>query len=260
LDRLLLQTYCHQKDDDVRLRDRAIRVHKIEGQFVNPQTGRTSMIIKSSRVTAIAVAFAVWLAYTVPAGAVSRTTSRAVPAGAVQTDDDDDDHLSGGALAVLLLAIGGAVAGVLYAAGPHGAGNRISCDRVSNEVTVRMNSTDTKGKTSSSTLTGKLDEKTGTITLIRKAINAERKVSQSQWTGKADGKYYSVTGDPTAEAVSYTRIDANTLAFNVKKADHVRLTGRMIVSNNSRTLTISTERTDSAGRRTMKQTVFNAAR
>jgi len=31
-----------------------------------------------------------------------------------QTDDDDDD-LSGGALAVLLLAIGGAVAGVLYA-------------------------------------------------------------------------------------------------------------------------------------------------
>jgi ferric-dicitrate binding protein FerR (iron transport regulator) len=31
-----------------------------------------------------------------------------------QTDDDDDD-LSGGALAVLLLAVGGAVAGVLYA-------------------------------------------------------------------------------------------------------------------------------------------------
>jgi ferric-dicitrate binding protein FerR (iron transport regulator) len=30
--------------------------------------------------------------------------------------DDDDDGLSGGALAVLLLAVGGAVAGVLYAA------------------------------------------------------------------------------------------------------------------------------------------------
>ena len=29
---------------------------------------------------------------------------------------DDDDGLSGGALAVLLLAVGGAVAGVLYAA------------------------------------------------------------------------------------------------------------------------------------------------
>jgi len=31
-------------------------------------------------------------------------------------DTDDDHHLSGGALAVLLLAVGGAVAGVLYAA------------------------------------------------------------------------------------------------------------------------------------------------
>jgi phage baseplate assembly protein gpV len=36
-------------------------------------------------------------------------------AGTPQTDDDDDG-LSGGALAVLLLAVGGAVAGVLYAA------------------------------------------------------------------------------------------------------------------------------------------------
>ena len=37
-------------------------------------------------------------------------------AGTPKPDSDDDDHLSGGALAVLLLAIGGAVAGVLYAA------------------------------------------------------------------------------------------------------------------------------------------------
>jgi hypothetical protein len=38
-------------------------------------------------------------------------------AGTPKPDNDDDDHgLSGGALAVLLLAIGGAVAGVLYAA------------------------------------------------------------------------------------------------------------------------------------------------
>ena len=37
-------------------------------------------------------------------------------AGVPTPDTDDDDGLSGGALAVLLLAIGGAVAGVLYAA------------------------------------------------------------------------------------------------------------------------------------------------
>ena len=37
-------------------------------------------------------------------------------AGTPKPDTDDDEGLSGGALAVLLLAIGGAVAGVLYAA------------------------------------------------------------------------------------------------------------------------------------------------
>ena len=37
-------------------------------------------------------------------------------AGTPKPADDDDDGLSGGALAVLLLAVGGAVAGVLYAA------------------------------------------------------------------------------------------------------------------------------------------------
>jgi hypothetical protein len=37
-------------------------------------------------------------------------------AGVPRPDSDDDHGMSGGALAVLLLAIGGAVAGVLYAA------------------------------------------------------------------------------------------------------------------------------------------------
>jgi len=49
---------------------------------------------------------------TVKQVAAGESASAGVPTP--QTDDDDDD-MSGGALAVLLLAIGGAVAGVLYA-------------------------------------------------------------------------------------------------------------------------------------------------
>jgi hypothetical protein len=45
--------------------------------------------------------------------AAAALTIQSMPASA-QSDGDDDDGLSGGSLAVLLLAIGGAVAGVLY--------------------------------------------------------------------------------------------------------------------------------------------------
>ena len=50
-------------------------------------------------------------------GAVKQVAAgESATAGTPNPQDDDDDGLSGGALAVLLLAIGGAVAGVLYAA------------------------------------------------------------------------------------------------------------------------------------------------
>ena len=84
------------------------------------------------------------------------------------------------------------------------------------------------------------------------------KAAQSQWTGKVDGKYYSITGDPTADEISYTKIDANTLEFSAKKGDNVTLTGRMLVSDNGQSFTISTERTDSTGRRIMKQTTYSS--
>src|SRR5215510_4098791 len=181
------------------------------------------MTIKASKLTAISVAFAVWLAYSVPVAAMSRINFPGLATGVVQTDDDDDD-LSGGALAVLLLAVGGAVAGVLYAA--HGS-DKITCDRASNEVTLRMSRNDANGKGSQNTWTGKLDDKSGMLTLIRKAVNAASRASQRQWKGKVDGKYYSVTGYPKADEISYTKIDANTIEFSAKKGDKVTLTGRM---------------------------------
>ena len=214
------------------------------------------MIIKHS--TAISVAFAVWFAFSVPAQGASRAIRRSgLPTSIVQTDDDDDDDLSGGALAVLLLAIGGAVAGVLYAA--HGDGHQsVACDRKANELTLTMKTTDAKGKLGRSrTWDAKLDDKSGTITLVQKAINAGR-ATRSQWAGKVDGKYHSVTGDSLADEISYTKIDANTLEFSAKKGDHVTLTGRMVVANNGRSFTIKTERTDSTGRRIIKQTTYSS--
>lgn len=218
------------------------------------------MSLKHSRLTAIALGFAVWFAYSVPAYGVTRANLTNFATTIIQGNDDDDDVLSGWALAVLLLAVGGAVAGVLYAAHPGGVGDKIVWDRANNEVTLKISNSDATGKNRSSTWSAKLDEKSGTITLSKKTIDAAGKPVQSQWTGKVDGKFYSVQGNPTADAIAYTKIDANTLAFRAKKADRVTLTSRLVVSANRRSFTMNTERTDVTGRRIMKQTVFNAAR
>lgn len=217
------------------------------------------MIIKRSRLTAISVAFAVWFTYSIPAYAVScANRGGKFPTSIVQTDDDDDE-ISGGALAVLLLAIGGAVAGVLYASHPGAGESRITINRGSNELTLKM-SDDASGKTTGPTWSAKLDERSGTISLIKKTIDRAGKPLESLWTGKVDGKYYPVKGDPAADAISYTKIDAHTLEFKLKRGNHITVTGRMAVSANgrSRSFTFSTQRTDAAGRTITKQTILSS--
>jgi len=219
------------------------------------------MIIKAWRMTAFFVALAVWFAYSVPAHAASHEKrSSHLLAGIVQTDDDDDDYLSGGALAVLLLAVGGAVAGVLYAAAPSGTTHQtIDLNRAAgNALTVTMNGTDANGKSRRSAWTARLDETSGAIRLTLDGRNGAGRSSHSQWMGKADGRYYPVTGDPTADEFSYTKLDARTLGFKARKAGRVTLTGRIIVSANGRSFTVSADRVGSTGQRVNRQAVYAA--
>src|SRR5258708_36778122 len=64
--------------------------------------------------------------------------------------------------------------------------------------------------------------------------------SHNEWTGKFDGKFYPVTGDPTSDMRSYRKINNQTLALTAKKGDKVTLTGRIVVSSNGRTRTVTT--------------------
>lgn len=208
-------------------------------------------MIKTSRMTAVSVAFAVWLAYSVPAHSASRGhAERTVPASVPQTDDHDDDVLSGGALAVLLLLVGGPV--ILYAGrSPNQDG--IVCKRLSDEMTVTTKSTDQTGKQKRIEWKAKLDEKSGTVKLTK---SGGRTIGQ--WLGKADGKYYPVTGDREADELSFTKAGDNTMEFSARKAGKVTLSGRMVVSPNGHSVTLNTARLDSAGRTVLSQTVFSA--
>src|SRR5438067_13355575 len=62
----------------------------------------------------------------------------------------------------------------------------------------------------------------------------------SEWTGKFNGRNYAVTGDPTSDMRSYRIINAHTLALTGKRGGKVTLTGRIVVSRDGKTRTVTT--------------------
>ena len=69
------------------------------------------------------------------------------------------------------------------------------------------------------------------------------------WTGKFDGKDYPVTGDPNTDTRSYKKVNDHTLAFSNKKGDKVTLSGRVVLSADGKTRTVTTNGTDSTGKK-----------
>jgi hypothetical protein len=74
------------------------------------------------------------------------------------------------------------------------------------------------------------------------------KPTHNEWTGKFDGKDYPVTGDPNEDARSLTKIDEHTLGFNVKKDGKVVTSGRIAVSADGKSRTVTTSGTDPQGK------------
>ena len=81
--------------------------------------------------------------------------------------------------------------------------------------------------------------------------------THNEWTGKFDRKYYPVTGDPTSDMRSYRRINSRTLAITAKKGSKVTLTGRIVVSADGRSRTVTTSGTDSKGKRIRVTAVYD---
>ena len=75
------------------------------------------------------------------------------------------------------------------------------------------------------------------------------KPTHNEWTGKFDGKDYPVTGDPSSDARSYKTVDAHTLGMTVKKHGKVTVTGRIVVSANGKSRTVTTSGTDAQGKK-----------
>jgi hypothetical protein len=80
-------------------------------------------------------------------------------------------------------------------------------------------------------------------------VDSAGKPTHNEWTGKFDGKDYPVTGDPNSDARSLKKIDDRTLALTVKNGGKVTTTGRIVVSADGKSRTVTVNGTDSTGKK-----------
>lgn len=79
----------------------------------------------------------------------------------------------------------------------------------------------------------------------------------SEWTGKFDGKDYPVTGDANADVRSYRTINKNTLSLTGKKGGKVTLTGRIVISRDGKSRTVTTTATNAQGKKVTNVAVYD---
>ena len=97
----------------------------------------------------------------------------------------------------------------------------------------------------------------GKVTITTDGIDAKGKPAHSAWTGKFDGKDYAVTGDPTSDMRSYTKVDDRTLDFAGKKGGKVTVTGHAVVAADGKSRTVTTSGTSAKGKKFKNTAVFD---
>jgi hypothetical protein len=80
-------------------------------------------------------------------------------------------------------------------------------------------------------------------------VDGEGKPIHNEWTGKFDGKPYPVTGDNTDfDARSYKQVDERTLEMTLMRGGKAVGTGKVAVSADGKTRTVTNEGTDAKGK------------
>jgi hypothetical protein len=85
------------------------------------------------------------------------------------------------------------------------------------------------------------------IQIMTEGIDKDGKPTRSVWTGRFDERDYLVSLDPTVDTRSYKQIDANSLEFIATKETRVIATGRVVLSADGKTRTVTTTGTGADG-------------
>jgi hypothetical protein len=97
----------------------------------------------------------------------------------------------------------------------------------------------------------------GKVKVTGDGIDADGKPVHSEWTGNFDGKDYPVTGDPISDTRSYTKVDDRTLNLTVKKGGKTIDTGRIVVSADGKSRTVTVSGTTPKGKKFKNVVVYD---
>jgi hypothetical protein len=75
-------------------------------------------------------------------------------------------------------------------------------------------------------------------------VDKDGKATHNVWTGKFDGKDYPVTGEANYDSRSYTKVDDHTMNMNLKKGATLVGTGKIVVSADGKSRTVTTASSD----------------
>jgi len=88
-------------------------------------------------------------------------------------------------------------------------------------------------------------------------VDADGKPIHAEWKGKFNGKDYEVTGDPTADMRSYTKVNDQTLDMTAKKNGQVVATGRIVVTADGKSRVVTLNGTTAKGQKFTNTVVYD---
>jgi hypothetical protein len=97
----------------------------------------------------------------------------------------------------------------------------------------------------------------GKVKVTIDGTDEKGKPTHNEWSGKFDGKDYPVTGDPSSDSRSYKKVDDRTMDFTGKKGGKTTFSGRIAVSADGKTRTVTTNGTTAKGKKFKSTGVYD---
>jgi hypothetical protein len=88
-------------------------------------------------------------------------------------------------------------------------------------------------------------------------VDGTGKPSHSEWTGKFDGKDYPLAGEATADTRAYTKVSDTTLSFSQKKGGKVTTSGKIVISADGKSRTVTTTVTGADGKKVNSTAMYD---